>query len=241
MLPFFSQRSSQNLRLPGRCFHSLHTSPAEPLRCYVSLSQADEQTWRSPLRPIGGLLNSCRRGRNLAEGCNHPCNWDGCHLTDVSKSRGQKRTSAYPLLRFSKYQNWVSVTSLPPGVYHWAAAISNHFVIPLPCFSVDRLPHCTQTRVLPQSHRTGDAGKPVFSYPCPEFSGWSGRTCAPTGLHTSTAGGLLWGPRKTGLSSISGPSPSTFLWTNPVCEGAHRYRCCWESVLRNRNKHVVLY
>lgn len=72
----------------------------------------------------------------------------------------------------------------------------------------------------------------VLSYQSPEFSGWSGRTSAPTGLHTSAAGGLLWEPRKTGLSSISGPSPSTFLWTNHVCEGRHRCQCS------NGSKHV---
>lgn len=35
---------------------------------------------------------------------------------------------------------------MPPGVHHRAASVPDHFVVPLPRFSVDGLPDCTKTR-----------------------------------------------------------------------------------------------
>lgn len=143
------------VKVSTRCTFLQHRH-THPHTRYASLFLL--QTWRSPLRLTRGLLYSCRRGRNPAEARSPPRDWGGRHWTDSFKSWRPRRETAQPPFHFSKYQMGVAPTSLPPGVHHWAAAVSNHLVIPLPRFSVDGLPHCTQTRVL---DGTGDAGKPA--------------------------------------------------------------------------------
>lgn len=111
------------------------------LRCYVTINCWQAQ--RSPLRPNKGLLKFLHMWQKTSGGS----------LPATAAMRkgfpiGLKIKTMQAGICTCTKSTQVSVTSLPPGVHHWAASISNHFVIPLPRFSVDGLTHCTQTRVI---------------------------------------------------------------------------------------------
>lgn len=107
------------------------------------------QTSCSPLRPNKGLLKFLHTWQKTSGGSLPSTELMRKGFTIGLKSRQCKRESACHFVwRACTKSTQVSVTSLPPGVHHWAASISNHFVIPLPRFSVDGLTHCTQTRVI---------------------------------------------------------------------------------------------